>query len=125
MKRNPKQCFACTSRKCSHRIVTRHGHFSEIACAKHSRELYRYSDAVVPGVLRMFEETTGTYERGRVMKDDSFTFGCHYCGLYPFNPNLNNVDMCESCAEAMSGPTGTFFKGLGGTVNGNEIKMIA
>lgn len=65
------QCRFCTSRVCNHRIVSMDSRrpWDEIACRRHSKELYDLADLEIPGVYRMHSETTGTYQRGEYRAD--------------------------------------------------------
>lgn len=68
------ECFKCRSRFCSNGIISSDDDgeaFNEIACPKHTDDLYKYADEVLGknnGVFRMHCSTTGTYSR-RTLKE--------------------------------------------------------
>ncbi|WP_373750061.1 hypothetical protein [Jeotgalibaca porci] len=74
MNKISNECFKCRSRFCSTGIISvadAGERFNEIACPKHTSELYRRADEVLGrknGVERLHISTTGTLSR-RILKD--------------------------------------------------------
>ena len=68
------ECFMCKSRFCSVGIIScadEGKSFNEIACAKHTDDLYKESDKVLGknnGVQRLHVSTTSTLSR-RILKE--------------------------------------------------------
>ena len=61
------QCLFCTSRRCYTRIVSINDFgktYDEVACRKHSEMLYKHSDEIAQGVMKMYESSTGCLSRG-------------------------------------------------------------
>ena len=73
MKRS-NECFKCRNRFCANGIITTEDNgelFNEIACPKHTGDLYDYADEVLGknnGVYRLHISTTGTLSR-RILKE--------------------------------------------------------
>lgn len=66
MKKRKDECIVCNSRKCNHRIFSVNGGWSydEIACQRHSVELYEHAAAANVSGMKCCFETTGTVKRG-------------------------------------------------------------
>ena len=73
MKRS-NECFKCRNRFCANGIISiidKGESFNEIACSKHTDDLYKYADKVLGknnGNLRLHISTTGTLSR-RILKE--------------------------------------------------------
>lgn len=69
------ECFKCRSRFCSNGIISSDDDgeaFNEIACPKHTDDLYKYADEVLGsgnGVMRMHLSTSSILSR-RILKED-------------------------------------------------------
>ena len=68
------ECFKCRNRFCANGIITTEDNgelFNEIACPKHTDDLYSYASEVIGnnnGVDRLHVGTTGTLSR-RILKE--------------------------------------------------------
>lgn len=69
------ECFKCKSRFCDNGIISTNDfgkQFNEIACPKHTDDLYSYADEVLGsnnGVIRKHISTTGNLSRRLMIKD--------------------------------------------------------
>lgn len=62
MKKRRDECIVCNSRKCNHRVFSVGLSYDEIACQRHTTELYEHA-ANVSG-MKCYFETTGAVKRG-------------------------------------------------------------
>ena len=68
MKKRPNECLFCTSRRCYVHIYSSDAGktYNEIACQKHTKELYKDADERAAGVLKRFCESSGKQDRRRI-----------------------------------------------------------
>ena len=61
------QCAFCNSRRCYTRITSTEDNgatYDEVARSKHSEKLYKHSDEKAPGVMKLYDSSTGSLKRG-------------------------------------------------------------